>query len=163
MSTIDDFTDSDSTETNSDPWSGDRENRPDVKRLHGVRSDDGSTLYGMIGRDRERGCYCYTSPRTRDANYYRKIGGYPIGVGVLDDLRSPPDDETPAVETIYIIQVDGTDEHAPYTVFEYLLRDYLEATELDHDGYGRQRCPTLDDARAVWEAKGELIFETNEL
>jgi len=163
MSTIDDFTDSDSSRSTADPFEGDRDNRPDVKRKHGVRSSDGSTLYGMIGRDRERGTTCYTSPRERDANYYRAIGGYPIGVDTLEKLRNPPDTETPAVETVYIIQTDSTDEHPPYTVFEFLLRDYLEAAVLDHPGYEKQRCPPLEDARAVWPAKGELIFETNEL
>lgn len=163
MSTIDEFTDSDSSRSTADPFVDDRDQRPDVKRRFGVRSDDGSTLYGMIGRDRARECWVYTSPRERDANYYRKIGGYPIGVSTLEKLRNPSDDETPSVSIVYIIQTDSTDAHPPYTVFEFLLRDYLDAPELDHPGYEKQRCPPLEDARAVWPAKGEIMFETGEL
>ncbi|MDY6778944.1 MAG: hypothetical protein SV760_00020 [Halobacteria archaeon] len=162
MTDLTDFTNDDETDEQTDRF--DRSNRPDVRRLHGVRSDDGNTLYGMIGRDRNRDdAYVYSSPRNRDENYFRKIGGYPINVDVLERLRSPPDDETPPVKIVYIIQIESTDDHPPYTVFEYDLRDYIDAETIDFSGYGKQKCPTLDDARAVWPAKGEIMFATGEL
>jgi len=162
MTDLTDFSDSDQSSDQGDA-EFDRENRPDVKRRYPVHGDEKQTLYGMIGRDRERDAWVYTSPRERDANYFRKIGGYPVSEDVLDRLRRPGDDETPPVRIIYIIQVDGTSEHPPYSVFEYDIGDFLDAQVIDYPGYGRQRCPTLASSRAVWEAKGEIMFETNEL
>lgn len=162
MTDLSEFTHSDQS-SDSTRSEFDRENRPDVKRRFPVHGDESQTLFGMIGRDRERETWVYTSPREREANFFRRIGGYPIDEAVLDRLRRPGPDQTPPVRLVYIIQVDAADGYGPYTAFEYDLEDYLDAEVVDFEGYRRQRCPTLDDARAVWESKGEIMFETNEL
>lgn len=145
----------------TDPY--DRDNYPDCKREYPVRSADGSTIYGVVARDRERGTWAYTSPRDRAKHFFRNIGGYPIDESILDRLKNPRDSETPEVDTIYIIQKDRTDDYGPFTVFEYRVADYLDAQSINFGSHGKQRCPTLDDARAVWESKGEVMFETGEI
>ena len=160
MSTLDDFTDDD--EQNDDC---DRSEKPRVRRTYPVKDpDDKTTLYGMLAEDYRRPGTAYTSPRKREANFFRRIGGYPISTDILELLRDPPQNAGVApVKTIYIIQREGTDDRAPMTVFEYHIRDYIDAAVIDFDPFGEQRCPTLDDARAVWPAHGDLIFETGEL
>lgn len=161
MSTLEDFTESDDDE----PTDIDRTEKPKVRRRYPVKDpDDKSTLYGMLAEDYRRGGFAYTSPRKRDRNYFRRIGGYPISTDILELLRDPPArSNVDPVRTIYIIQREGTDDHPPMTVFEYHIRDYLDAAVIDFDPFGEQRCPTLDDARAVWPAWGDLLFDTGKL
>ena len=163
MSSLDDFTNSSSDES-SDRF--DRSEKPHVEREHSVKDpDDGTTLFGMIGTDYNRDdATVYTSPRWRSRNYFRKIGGYPISTDILERLRSPqPGDGVDGVSIVYIIQREDTDDHPAMTVFEYDIRDYLDAQVINFSGHGEQRCPTLDDARAVWNGWGNAMFENGGL
>jgi hypothetical protein len=163
MSSLNDFTNSDSDEQ-TDRF--DRSKKPKVEREYPVKDpDDGTTLFGMIGTDSRRdGAQVYTSPRHRSRNYFRKIGGYPISTDILERLRAPPHDAgVDPVKIVYIIQRESTDDRPAMTVFEYDLRDYLDAETINFSGFGEQKCPTLDDARAVWNGWGNAMFENGGL
>lgn len=163
MSTLDDFSDDgDESNTNND---FDRSEKPLVRRVFGVKDpEDKTTLFGMLAKDKRRGGWVYTSPRKREDNFFRKIGGYPISTSILERLAEPPNgSNVDPVHTVFIIQRESTDDFPAMTVFEYALDDYLEAAVINFPPFGEQRCPRLEDARAVWPAWGDAMFETGEL
>lgn len=155
-----------------------RETPPRVKRKYPVHNPrNQQEKWGYVGVDNarieerpeppgERGrVWVYSSPRKRSENFFRKVGGYPISVDLLNRLENPGRAVrwSDPVEIVYIVQREGSEDHPPRTVFEFDLETYLDGTLISYEPFGDQLVPGLEDADAVWPGLGGDMFITGSL